>query len=232
MKKLLLAVLAIVLALPGVASANGSGSSGPWGKTDAVISVHDASVIEGDGHLVFEVTIDEAVDRHTWAIVALRSGSAKRWKDFKAGWRFVKIPAGETSTTVTVKVIDDDKAERDEQMRVKIGWTNAKRGDHRADGVIYDDDSKPWATKFELDILHANDHHSHLTDSGFDFFIDGEEVDIELGEFSRMVTAFDTLESELGPDANVAKVHAGDAITGTLKKVTTAASTHSSMYSG
>lgn len=215
MKKLFLAVLAVVLALPGAATASSSKHKRPP-RTDAEVSISDASAVESDGELTFEVSLDAATDVDVYVVVKLYSGSAKKWFDFKGYTPPVLIPAGETTAPVPVEIYDDHKAERDEFLRAVITRTNADRGDRRARGVIYDDDSSPLRTQFELDVLHVNDHHSHLTDSGFDFFIDGEEVDIELGEFSRVVTAFDELEAELGDDANVAKVHAGDAITGTL----------------
>lgn len=68
----------------------------------------------------------------------------------------------------------------------------------------------------DLTILHINDHHSHLAEDSIDLEIGGNEVEFEAGGFSRVVAAIDQIEASKGPRANVAKVHAGDAITGTL----------------
>ena len=47
----------------------------------------------------------------------------------------------EVEKDIQLYVIDDDKAERDETMKARLGATNAERGNRSADGVIYDDDS-------------------------------------------------------------------------------------------
>ena len=71
-------------------------------------------------------------------------------------------------------------------------------------------------TTFELNILHINDHHSHLNPDSGDITLAGEGTRVEVGGFPRVVAKFGELEASYGPDANVAKLHAGDAITGTL----------------
>ncbi len=71
------------------------------------------------------------------------------------------------------------------------------------------------ASDFELSILHINDHHSHLQSDSGDILLDGVSTRVELGGFSRVVAKIDELETELA-GTNVTKVHAGDAITGTL----------------
>ncbi|MEO0495470.1 MAG: 5'-nucleotidase C-terminal domain-containing protein [Actinomycetota bacterium] len=180
------------------------------------MSVSDSSAIESDGEIVFEVSIDEPADSNIWVATRILNGSAKVKRDFWGFVEWVNIAPGETSGFVSVPLIDDKDAERDERLRIRIIATNARRGDRNAIGVIYDNDSTPRAERFELDILHMNDHHSHLEADDLDFFIGDEEVDVEIGGFGRIVEAFATLEDELGPEANVAKVHAGDAITGTL----------------
>lgn len=78
----------------------------------------------------------------------------------------------------------------------------------------------------DLTILHMNDHHSHITAESFDFDVSGldlsatleggapvGEVEVAYGGFPMMVSLFNTLA---GQNENVLKLHAGDAITGTL----------------
>ncbi|MGB1562184.1 MAG: bifunctional metallophosphatase/5'-nucleotidase [Sinimarinibacterium flocculans] len=83
------------------------------------------------------------------------------------------------------------------------------------------------ATPLKLTILHINDHHSHLLEESFDFDVsalelgeaangDGDpitEVEVSYGGMPRLVELFGRLEANRD---NVLKIHAGDAITGTL----------------
>ncbi|MBT8240542.1 MAG: metallophosphoesterase, partial [Acidimicrobiia bacterium] len=68
-----------------------------------------------------------------------------------------------------------------------------------------------------LNILHINDHHSHLEVDGIGLDLVGGETDVDFGGFARVVTKFKELEDQLETEGdNVVKIHAGDAITGTL----------------
>ncbi|SDS23375.1 5'-nucleotidase [Halopseudomonas xinjiangensis] len=65
-----------------------------------------------------------------------------------------------------------------------------------------------------LNIAHVNDSHSQLEPfSGFEVQLAGEATQLELGGYSRVTAAFAELEQSL---PNLLKLHAGDAITGTL----------------
>ena len=67
---------------------------------------------------------------------------------------------------------------------------------------------------FDLTILHVNDTHSHLeTDSG-DLELPGGETRVQFGGFPSVVAKIDELAAQASGE--VVKVHAGDAITGTL----------------
>jgi 5'-nucleotidase / UDP-sugar diphosphatase len=69
------------------------------------------------------------------------------------------------------------------------------------------------ANAFELNILHINDHHSHLQSNRLDMMLDGKRTRVAAGGFPSVTTAF----AELGAGkANLLKLHAGDAITGDL----------------
>ncbi len=83
----------------------------------------------------------------------------------------------------------------------------------------------PTSKAIDLTILHMNDHHSHLSSDDFDFDVSNlnldattetgaiSEVAVSYGGFPMMVSLFDALEKQY---TNVLKLHAGDAITGTL----------------
>lgn len=64
-----------------------------------------------------------------------------------------------------------------------------------------------------LNIAHVNDHHSHLDGFAADLTLDGQTTEVELGGFPRLTTLF--AQAEAAYD-NLLKLHAGDAITGTL----------------
>lgn len=66
---------------------------------------------------------------------------------------------------------------------------------------------------FTLKILHVNDHHSHLDEDGVGLLLAGQDTDVSLGGFPRVVSKIKQLEAD---QPNVLKLHAGDAITGTL----------------
>ena len=66
---------------------------------------------------------------------------------------------------------------------------------------------------YQLDILHINDHHSHLQPNRLDLELDGQRTRVKSGGFAAVVSAF----SALGKGkTNLLKLHAGDAITGDL----------------
>ena len=83
---------------------------------------------------------------------------------------------------------------------------------------------------FELTILHMNDHHSHLAADDFDFDVSNlnlgatdssgaaiSEIEVKFGGFPLMVSLFEKQEKKLREKGkNYLKIHAGDAITGTL----------------
>lgn len=76
-----------------------------------------------------------------------------------------------------------------------------------------DNDESAGEAGLEINIAHINDQHSQLEPfSGTTMQLDGQDMLVELGGFSRITTLFEQAE-EL---PNLIKLHAGDAITGTL----------------
>lgn len=81
-----------------------------------------------------------------------------------------------------------------------------------------DNDSSPDAQPLDLTILHINDHHSNLDSKRKTLKLraaDGErtEVSVDAGGFPRVTAAFKELAET---SEHVLKLHAGDALTGTL----------------
>jgi 5'-nucleotidase len=68
-------------------------------------------------------------------------------------------------------------------------------------------------TPLEINIAHINDHHSNLEAiAGFELQVDGVATRVEAGGFPRLTALF---EASAGLP-NLLKIHAGDAMTGTL----------------
>jgi 5'-nucleotidase / UDP-sugar diphosphatase len=65
----------------------------------------------------------------------------------------------------------------------------------------------------ELTIAHINDHHSNLQPRSQTLLLGGAETDVETGGFARITTKINDIAAS---NENVLKIHAGDAITGTL----------------
>ncbi len=175
------------------------------------ISVSDATANEADGVLSFEVSLDKTSDYDVSAVYVTRNGSAKRWRDYVWTVAVATIPAGETTTTIDVDIIDDDREEATETMKLRFKYAfGARRGDRLGTGTITDNDGP-----LNVNLIHINDHHSHLgeEDGDLDLGTSVGEFEHTLGGFPRVVTKINELDAAL---ENSVKIHAGDAITGTL----------------
>lgn len=94
------------------------------------------------------------------------------------------------------------------------GLLSACGSDHDKDDSTTPEPSAPLA----LTILHINDHHSHLDSESRTVKLlnpDGDTVEVNVASagFPRVTTAFQQLSAQ---HDNVLKLHAGDALTGTL----------------
>jgi len=76
-----------------------------------------------------------------------------------------------------------------------------------------DDDIQPSFKPLALTIAHINDHHSQLDAfSSTELTLDGVATQVDLGGFARQTAMFQSLAGQ----KNLLKIHAGDALTGTL----------------
>jgi 5'-nucleotidase / UDP-sugar diphosphatase len=201
----LIACVAIVT--PNSTDANPSGKGKPANPT---LSVGDAIAYEGDGVLVFPLTLD----RH--APTALRvnavplPGTAHPAKDYRPGAVSTVIPKGAREGTLMVQIYDNSVVGPDVTLTLRIasapGATVAKG---TATGTIRDDDP------LTVNLLHINDHHSNLqpVNNTLNLGTSGGAFTVPFGGFPRVTAKIKELESQLD---NVVKAHAGDAITGTL----------------
>lgn len=80
-------------------------------------------------------------------------------------------------------------------------------------GGSSDDTLAPTFAPIEVNIAHVNDHHSQLEPfANTQLTLGGVATQVDLGGFARLTTLFKQAESR----RNLIKVHAGDAVTGTL----------------
>ena len=201
-----LGTLAGTVAVGQAADARGHG----WGRSAPSVSILDAAASEGDGTIDFEVELSRPAGWFgAWTSVYLRGITAHPGTDFVGRWQSVYIPRGQSSATLSVDLIDDAIDEPVEDFSARLGFViGARRGDTRAVGTITDDART-------VNLLHINDHHSHLEadDDDIDLGTSGGEFEYDFGGFPRVAAKIAELESTV---ENPVKIHAGDAITGTL----------------
>lgn len=190
---------------------------------EPVLSISaDPQVVEGEGPITVTATLDAAADSPVAFGIFLgvleEAGDADTRVSLEdiASNRLrgqvltAAVPAGETQVLVPIDVIDDDVVELTERMRLTLfDAAGASLGQTRALVVLKDNDAAS-----SINILHINDHHSHLEpNSSASLLFDGVETDVETGGFPRVVAKVKALESSLD---NVLTLHAGDAVTGTI----------------
>jgi 5'-nucleotidase / UDP-sugar diphosphatase len=198
-------IAGVVLALPGAANA------GPPGKPDRpVLSVHDAVAYEGEGRLSFPITLDRPATRALQIIAVPLGNTARPFKDYRPGAVSTTIQAGAIEGSLEVRIRDNEAVGPDAILTLRIAAApGAAVAKGRATGTIRDDEP------LTINLLHINDHHSHLqpVSNRLDLGSSGGSFSVAFGGFPRVTAKIKELESRLD---NVVKIHAGDAMTGTL----------------
>ena len=177
--------------------------------TTVKVSVSDAQVREAPGAtLDFAVTLNEAASVEVKVGYRTADGSARAGSDYTAKSGTLTIPAGRTSGTVRVTVLDDAHDEGNEKMLLVLySADGAIRGKYLGLGTIENTDPMPkaWLARFGRT---ASDHavaaiegrwrsgaearpQTHLT-------IGGRRVE-NLFDFDRVRDSFNALEA--GPAA-------------------------------
>lgn len=118
-------VFNVVLSDPtgtGVGILDGTGQVTITNDDSAEISVGDASVGEGDGTVTIPVTMTNEVQGTVTLRLTTRDGTAAAGNDYTAlSDTLVTFPAGNTSQSVTLSLIDDDVFEDAETVVATIG---------------------------------------------------------------------------------------------------------------
>ena len=110
------------------------------------LSISDATLIEGDArstNLVFTVSLSNPSARNVTVNYATASGTARTGRDFFSARGTLKFLPGQTSKTLTVRVLNDRLNEDDESFFVNLSSvTGALLTRGQAIGTILDND--PW----------------------------------------------------------------------------------------
>ena len=112
------------------------------------LNIGDATVVEGPGAVAeFTVTLSAAAADAVTVDYATSDGTARAGLDYTSSSGALTIPAGETSGTIRVSVLDDTIDEPDETFTVTLSRAaNATIEDGDGTGTITDDDKPPALT--------------------------------------------------------------------------------------
>jgi 5'-nucleotidase / UDP-sugar diphosphatase len=203
-------IVAASLGASAVIVAAGAADARPGPPSQPVVSVADAVADENDGMMSFEVTLDRPAPKDLTVRATPLPGTARPARDYRPGSVSTVVPRGATSATIGVPIFGDAEIRPDRSFTLRLTATpGASVGVRDAAGLIRDGDP------LTINILHINDHHSHIDPvaGALNVGTSGGSFNVPFGGFPRLTTLFGELEAEL---ENPVKVHAGDAITGTL----------------
>jgi 5'-nucleotidase / UDP-sugar diphosphatase len=198
-----------VAAMPADAGLSQRGTPGA-----VSLSVEDATAYESDGVISFPVTLSAPAAKDLRINAVPLPGTARPVQDYRPGRVSTVIPRGATEGLLEVTVFDDGEVGPDTSFTLRIGSAPGVRiVDGEAVGTIRE------SSPFTVNLLHVNDHHSNLepTNNRLNLGTSGDTgigaFTVPFGGFPQVTAKIAELESQLD---NVVKVHAGDAITGTL----------------
>ncbi len=221
----------IVLAVALLASLVGSSpaGSGPTTPVDPGVGAPSANAVNevtGDIERAYKTILGRLPDpqglRFWLAQYAAGMDLAAIYGHFLASpERQDRYPAGQDDTAFLTQLYLDAFGRAPDAGGLEFWQTQLAGGTSRTRVIEFFADSLEQReavaadTAFSLEILHINDHHSHLEGDDTDLMFGVAEVEVDFGGFSRVVALMDQLATD-DPTSNVVKIHAGDAITGTL----------------
>ena len=110
-----------------------------------VVTISDVSILENSsGKIVFTINLSSASETHTTINYATVNGTAKAGSDFTADNGILFIPAGQTSTTVSITPLNDQLVEDNETFHLILTTpsSNVSLLNNSATATIIDDDKK------------------------------------------------------------------------------------------
>ena len=120
------------------------------------VSINDVTVNEGDGLATLTVSIPTASGQDIMVDVTTTDGSAAQPGDYTTTVTTVTIPAGSTSVTVDVPIIDDALNEGQETFNADLANPiNATLGDNTGVVTVDDDDAPPGISIADVSVDEA-----------------------------------------------------------------------------
>lgn len=108
------------------------------------LSINDVGAAENDGVLTFTVTLSFVNVQETSVELTTSDDSAHAPDDYSAKSGIVVIPAGESSATIAIDLVDETLIEGNETFTVDLANpVNASIGDDQGVGTIENDDGSP-----------------------------------------------------------------------------------------
>lgn len=104
------------------------------------LSISDASVNEGAGQVAVSISLASPAPNNVLVSYVINNGTAIQGSDFSAANGTVLIPAGATSASVSVSIIDDTVVEPSETFTITISSADATVTDSEATVTIIDND--------------------------------------------------------------------------------------------
>ena len=89
-------------------------------ESDPIISISDVSVREKSGSVNVLVYLDKAVGHEVMVRYSTVDGSAKSPGDYTSDSGILKLPAGATSTSISLIIVDDEIPEQTETFTVHL----------------------------------------------------------------------------------------------------------------
>jgi 5'-nucleotidase/UDP-sugar diphosphatase len=199
----LAALTALLASTFGVATASAAPARVPS------LTVADSWAYERNS-IVVPVTLDSPATRDIQVLGVPVRGTARPGVDYNRSIVRTVIPRGATTGQLIVQLTNDTVIEPDRSFTLVVGALGVRVRDGLAALTIRDDD-----TPLTVNLLHINDHHSNLqpTTQSLNVGTAGGAFSVPYGGFPRVAAKIAELDAQLD---NVVKIHAGDAITGTL----------------
>ena len=140
----------------------------------ARLTITDAQTMESSGQITFQMRLDRVSSRQITVRCISFDGTATAPEDYEGDDSIVTLEPGQTTTFVTLAVVDDAVDEHDEIFTLRLNEpANVELADPTATGTIIDDDAaltRMWLSRFgrtvATEVLGAVDQ--RLTDSDAD----------------------------------------------------------------
>jgi chitinase len=108
------------------------------------VSITDASAVESDSMITFTVALSAPSGGTVSVAYATANGTAMSGKDYKRVLGTLKIPAGQTTATISAPLLNDALDETDERFSVLLSSPSGTTiSDGEGVGTIIDDDPDP-----------------------------------------------------------------------------------------